>query len=143
MTVRTYDPKKIVITIGPHIVTGYAEDEFISIEPVGDGTTSMSGADGEVVRSLSNDGRHTITLTVQAQSPTNTYLSNLMRLDRASGGRGIVPFMLRDLLGTSLFAASQCWVVNTPTQGFGAQATEREWALEAVATDIFVGGSLL
>ena len=31
--VKTYNPKEVLIALGSHIVTGYAEDSFVSIEP--------------------------------------------------------------------------------------------------------------
>lgn len=139
--VRTYDPKKIAIIIGPHIVSGYGEDTFVSVEPEGDGTTAVSGADGEVARSLSHNPLHTITLTVQQTSRTNDYLSALLALDKASGGAGIVPLAIKDLRGTSLFAASQAWVINTPTMEYGAEVSEREWEIMAVASAQFIGGN--
>lgn len=138
---KTYDAKRINITIGSHTVKGYAEDTFISIEPDGDGTAAQAGADGEVARSLSNNPLHTITLTLQQTSDTNDYLSDLLKRDRASGGGGVVPLQVLDLRGTSLFAASQAWVVNWPTIENGSGVGEREWALAAVATDIHVGGN--
>lgn len=140
--VRTYDPKSIVITIGSHIVTGYAEDTFVSIEPSGDGTASTAGADGEVARSLSHNPLHRITLTVQQTSPTNDYLSELLARDRASGGGGVVPFNLRDLRGSTQAAASQAWVVNNPTLEFSGTVSDREWVLDAVISgDFHVGGN--
>lgn len=138
---KTYDAKRINITIGSHTVKGYAEDTFISIEPDGDGTAAQAGADGEVARSLSNNPLHTITLTLQQTSDTNDFLSDLLKRDRASGGGGVVPLQVLDLRGTSLFAASQAWVVNWPTIENGSGVGEREWVLAAVATDIHVGGN--
>lgn len=139
--VRTYDAKRVAITIGSHILGGYGEDTFISMEPNGDGTVSVAGADGEIARSMSNNTLHRITITLQATSPSNDYLSELLARDRASGGAGVVPFVLRDLRGTTLVAASQAWVVNSPTVEFGAQVGEREWELDAVITDFTVGGA--
>ena len=49
MEVKTYNPKKVTVAMGNHMVRGYAEDSFITIEPVGEGVTSQSGADGDVV----------------------------------------------------------------------------------------------
>lgn len=141
--VRTYDAKRVVILIGSHLVKGYAEDTFISIEPSGDGTQSTAGADGEVGRSLSNNPLSRVTLTLQQTSESNDYLSALLKRDRASGGGGIVPLEVRDLRGTSLFAASQAWIVNKPTQEFGSTISDREWMLDAVETDSNVGGSFL
>lgn len=139
--VRTYDPKKVVITIGSHTVTGYAEGTFISVEPEGDGTTAQAGADGEVARALSNNPLSTVTLTLQQTSPSNDFLSELFRRDRASGGGGVLPLQVRDLRGTSLLAASQAWVTNWPTYERGAELNDSEWALMAVMTDINIGGN--
>lgn len=33
--IKTYNPKEVIVTCGTHIVTGYADDSFISIEPKG------------------------------------------------------------------------------------------------------------
>lgn len=37
--IKTYDPKEVVVACGTHIVSGYADDSFINIEPNGDGIT--------------------------------------------------------------------------------------------------------
>lgn len=141
--VRTYDAKRVVIVIGSHLVKGYAEDTFVSIEPSGDGTQAVSGADGEVGRSLSNNPLSRVTLTLQQTSESNDFLSTLLRMDRASGGGGIVPLVVQDLRGTSLFSASQAWIVNKPTQEFGSTIGQREWLLDAVETESNVGGNFL
>lgn len=138
---KTYDAKRVIITIGSHTVKGYADGSFISIEPDGDGTQAQAGADGEVARSLSNNPLHNVTLTLQQTSDTNDFLSDLLNRDRASGGGGVVALQVRDLRGTSVFAASQAWVTNWPTFEDGTELNDREWALAAVATDIHVGGN--
>jgi hypothetical protein len=138
---RTYDAKKVIITLGSHTVTGYAEGTFVSIEPEGDGTVAQAGADGEVARSLSNNPLHTINITLQQTSPSNDAFSELLRRDRASGGRGVVPLQVRDLRGSTLFAASQAWVTNWPTIENGSELNDREWAFMGVMTDVNVGGN--
>ena len=49
---QTYNPKKITIAFGTHIVTGYADDSFVTITAAGDGTTFKQGCDGEIIRSV-------------------------------------------------------------------------------------------
>lgn len=141
MTVRTYDPKMVSIIVGAHIVSGYAEDTFVNIEPSGDGTAATSGADGEVARSMSHNRLNRVTITLQQTSISNNALSDLLAIDRASGGGGIFPLQIRDLRGDSLFAASQAWIVQKPTQEFGATVNDREWNIDAVETDSYVGGN--
>lgn len=138
---KTYDAKRVNITIGSHTLKGYAEDTFISIEPAGDGTVSQAGADGEVARSLSNNPLVNITITLQQTSDSNDFLSDLFNRDRASGGGGVVPFQMIDLRGTTLMAASQAWIVNFPTVENGAGVGDREWTLGAVMNDMHVGGN--
>ena len=36
MDVKTYNPKKVIIALGSHVVSGYADDSFITIESSGD-----------------------------------------------------------------------------------------------------------
>lgn len=139
--VKSYDPKMVAITIGSHILSGYAEDTFISMEPQGEGTTSTVGADGEVARTMSHNTLHRVTVTLQGTSDSNDYLSDLLARDRASGGAGVVPLAVQDLRGTTIIAASQAWVVNSPTVDFGSTVSDREWVLDAVITEFHVGGS--
>ena len=46
--ITTYNPRKITCAFGSHIVAGFADDSFISIEAAGDGTSYVVGADGEI-----------------------------------------------------------------------------------------------
>ena len=62
--VKTYNPKEITISLGTHIVTGYGEDSFVTIEANTDGITKKVGCDGEVVRSISPDHTYNISLTL-------------------------------------------------------------------------------
>lgn len=47
--IKTYNPKEVTIALGNHIVAGYADDSFITIDPNGDGVTKKVGCDGEIV----------------------------------------------------------------------------------------------
>ena len=58
--IKTYNPKEVVISAGPHIVTGIADDSFVTIEANGDGITKKVGCDGEIVRAVSPDGTYKV-----------------------------------------------------------------------------------
>ena len=64
MNVYTYNPKEVNIALGPHIVSGFAEDTFVSVEPRGDGVTVKVGCDGEMNRSISPDGSYNVKITL-------------------------------------------------------------------------------
>ena len=52
---RTYDSRKVLISLGSHSVSEYADGSFVSIEAHGDGVEKKVGADGEVIRSIDPD----------------------------------------------------------------------------------------
>lgn len=133
MPVKTYAPDQVKFIVGVAALSGFADGTFIVIEPLGDGITSESGADGEVARAMSLDSRHSITVTLQQTSRGNDILSALHTADRVSGGDGAIPVALTDLRGTTMFGGTG-WVVKHATATFAKGLEAREWALEAVGT---------
>ena len=125
--IKTYNPKEIVITLGTHIVTGYADDSFVTIDPNGDGVTKKVGCDGEVVRSISPDGTY-IKLAVLQYSPTNSYLQNAYARDRKTGN-GMFSILIRDLKGGLVFSSEAAWPAKPASRGFGKESANREWEI--------------
>ena len=126
--VKTYNPKEINIAFGSHIVTGYAEDSFVSIEPSGDGTTKKVGADGEVTRSISPDRTFSVKVTVDQMSESNSYFQEMYNRDQQTGD-AIEPLMVQDMKGGMLFSADEAWVPKPSTRGLGKAAGTREWEI--------------
>jgi hypothetical protein len=142
MGVKTYDSSQVIITFGPHIITGYAEDTFISVEEMGDGISSVVGANGEKARSMSQNRSLQITLTLLQTSKSNDVLSAAAEFDRASHGQGALPMAITDLTGRTLIADPSSWVVKKPNSEFGATVGTREWTLETSNDAIYhVGGA--
>ena len=126
--VKTYIPKEINIAFGSHIVTGYAEDSFVSIEPSGDGTTKKVGADGEVTRSISPDRTFSVKVTVDQMSESNSYFQEMYNRDQQTGD-AIEPLMVQDMKGGMLISADEAWIPKPSTRGFGKAAGTREWEI--------------
>lgn len=129
--VKTYSASSIKIVLGAHIITGVAEETFVTIEPQSEGTTSESGAYGDVARALSLDKRHDITITLQQTSASNSAMTALYQLDQASNGDGTFPVLITDLRGKVIFNG-EGWIPRMPSAEFAAALSEREWNLEAV-----------
>ena len=129
--VTTYNPKKITVSIGNHIVSGFADDSFISIEYNGDGVQDNTGADGEVVRSIDPSMSYTIKLSVQQNSRTNAFLNKMFKKDQQSGG-GDFPVNIKDLLGKEQFKASVAWATKPANWGRGKSQTNREWEIKCI-----------
>ncbi len=132
MAVNTYSPKQVTMALGSHIVTGYAEDSFLSIEPMGNGTSSKVGCDGEVTRSMDPDERFTVKITVSQNSPTNSFLQGEYKRDKATGD-AIFPVLVKDLKGETTFSAEQAWVTKPMSFNRGKEAGDVEWTIECAS----------
>ena len=126
--VKTYNPKEINIAIGSHIVTGVADDSFVTIEANGDGVTKKVGCDGEVARGISPDGTYKVKISLLQTSETNSFLQEKYQLDRDTGD-GMFPILIKDLKGGMLFSAEAAWVIKPPSRVFGKDTNNREWEL--------------
>lgn len=134
--VYTYNPEKVIIALGNHVMTGYADDSFVNVEPSGDGTTMKTGCDGSVNRSISPVKAYTIKLALQQNSPTNSFLMRMYETDQ-SEGTGMFPIIIKDLMGNEQFSTDQAWITKTAPWGRGKESTNREWEL-ACGTGKFV-----
>lgn len=124
--VVTYNPKMLVIVYGSREVDGFAEDDMVTIKPLGEGTQIYSGADGSVGRSMDPNQTYEVTIALATTSKTNDYFSNVYNLDRSTG-RGILPLTIKDLSGTTVFQANQAWITNFPEHTRGRKIEAQEW----------------
>ena len=122
---KTYDPKKVLISLGSHAVSGYSDGTFVSIEANGDGISKKVGCDGEVVRSIDPDGSAKISLTLLQTSPTIAFCQQQYDKDRATGN-GTFGVLVKDMKGGLIFSAKEGWVVKPPNREFAKESTDRE-----------------
>lgn len=125
MGVQTYDPKKILMSLGTHQVTGYADGTFINYEPGGDGVTKVVGCDGEVARSLNPDATGKLTPTLLAYSPTVAWAQKQYELDKQTGD-GMFPVLVKDLKGNTVISSANGWIVKSPAREYGRETPTRE-----------------
>lgn len=128
-TVKTYNPKEVTMAIGNHIVTGFADDSFITIEANGDGVAKKVGCDGEVARAISPDGTYKVKVALLQTSDTNSYLQERYAQDRDTGD-GLFAVLIKDLKGGLVFSADSAWVIKPPSRVFGKDTNNREWEMD-------------
>ena len=126
--ITTYNPRKVTCALGSHIVSGFADDSFISIEAAGDGTSYVVGADGEIARSIDPSRLFTVKISLLQSSATNKYLQKMSDKDK-SDGTGIFSVNIKDILGEEKFAGAQAWVSKPATWARGKAQTNREWEI--------------
>ncbi len=136
---KTYDPKKVVVQFGNRQITGFSEDNMITIRPNGEGVQTYVGADGEVQRSLDPNSTYTVEINLANTSKSNDYLSNMYNADRATG-KGVLPLLVKDMSGTLLFFAPEAWVANTPEGGRGRRINELTWTISTGSVEAPVFG---
>ena len=125
--IYTYKPDEIYISFDEHIVSGYAEDSFVSVEPNADAVTTKVGCDGEIVRSINPDATFIVKLTLIWSSESDTFLRNQLAYDRETK-KGIFPISIKNLEGDAIFSA-EGWVSKAPARGGSREAPNREWEL--------------
>lgn len=128
--VTTYNSKKVTCALGSHIVTGFADDSFITIEEAGDGVSVVSGADGELARSIDPSELFNIKITVQQQSRTNAFLNKMYYADK-NNEAGTFSVNIKDLLGKDQFVADVAWVTKLANVTKGKAQNNMEWSIAA------------
>ena len=78
MNVATYDAKDTTIVVDGVYITGLGED-MISAEKEEDFFEDSVGAQGDVVKSVINDTRGTVSIFIQPTSPQKAYLMSLAK----------------------------------------------------------------
>lgn len=140
LQVRTYDPKQVIVTFGAIPVSGYAEGTFINIERNGPLFEKTRGADGSIDRTNKNAFDFSVTLTLKQTSPTNQLLSAAAAVDQISN-KGVLPLLVKDLNGATLFTAPQAWIEQDPNDEFGDIAGSREWVFATGPAAKLTGGN--
>lgn len=139
--VRTYDPKQVIATFGPVILSGYMSGTFITVTRNGDLFEKDKGADGSVDRINRNANDFRISVMLKQTSNINDALSLIVAADIRSN-TGKLPFIIKDLQGTTLFVAPQAWIAADPNDEYSDALTGREWQFDTGAAVKFTGGNL-
>jgi structural protein KPP10_ORF10 len=140
MSVQTYDPKEIFVTIGGAAMQGFADGTFVTLDRNEDAFSTVSGADGIVARVKSNNRAGTLTLSLQQTSLSNDILSGFALLDEISN-TGTFPILIKDNQGTSLIFSATGWVQKMPAVEYSKDISNREWVIGLADLTYFIGGN--
>lgn len=135
---KTYNSRQVTCALGTHSVTGFADDSFITIEPLGDGVSSKSGCDGEVARAVDPNEQYSVKITLLQTSETNAFLQEKYNADK-SAGNGEFAILIKDLRGNFVFSADSAWVTKPPSRTYGKETNNREWEINTGAATVSEG----
>lgn len=117
--------------LGAEFMTGFAPDTFVTVDPADDQWSDRVSADGKVVtRNKINNPMGEVAIVLEAASPSNDFLQNVINLDRQNE-TGIVSLTVTDTKGLERAAASKAWVRRQPSLPYGASAGTRGWTFRA------------
>ena len=137
-SVKTYDPKLVVLTFMGIIISGYADGTFINAKASGPAFKHKKGADGSVDRVNTNTWDLDIDVTLKQTANSNGDLSTIFLADKLSNaGKG--ELKIKDLNGTSLIFAPQAWITDGPDGAFSDDLTNRVWKLHTGPAEVFIG----
>lgn len=119
-----------ILVLGGQRITGFGDGDAIKITMLSDAWTDKAGADGEVMRSKTNDRRATLEVAVTQGSLAMAQLNALFAADEMTGA-GSFALLLVDKRGTSRFSAADCWIVKSPDRTIGKEAADVTWMLRA------------
>lgn len=143
---RTYDPLKVVgswsttSTLGTiDILDGAIDGDFASITRDNARWTREHDRAGNSTRVRNNNRGGTISVTIDASSPTNARLSRAVQEDDL--GESVVgTLLLRDLNGDTIIEADGAFVEDIPDLSFGNSSGTRVWVFQCANIRKFVGG---
>ena len=128
MRVTTYNPKEVTCALGNHIMSGFADDSFIAVEPAGDGTSYVVGADGEIARSIDPSKLYTIKIALLQASRSNAFLDKKYKQDQKKG-QGTFSVNINDIMGNEKFVGAIGWVTKPAAWNRGKTQQNREWEI--------------
>lgn len=141
MSLSTYSPEDVIILLAAVIpVDGYTDGTFISIKKSVQPFSSKTSTDGYVSRLYNNNQNYTIELTLASYSSTNDILSKLWLADEITQ-RGKFPILIKDTSGSTLFAATTCWIEGVPEVTLSNTITSRTWTIYACQAVYNIGGN--
>jgi hypothetical protein len=146
---KNWNLAALTVTLGAYRISrgagasGYGSDVVFKLVQSKADFTEVEGADGTVVVCATNSSLTEFELTVlQANSPTNGFLSTARIAAKAAGVALVLPLLMVDQNGTTMFSALKCWITGPPEQEFKTENGVRTWKLKAMPEINFVGGSL-
>lgn len=137
----TYAAEKVIVTIGPVILSGWTDGDFLTAKYDEDRYFAKAGADGEVGRAKNASKMGEITITLSQTSGSNDGLSLLFNLGSLGAFDNPIPIGIADLSGRTLAGAASCWIKTTPELSFGKEVGDREWVFTAAGLTMHAGGN--
>lgn len=137
-----YSPEEVTISLaGLFTLKGFRDGTFISIERDVPLFVSRETSDGKVSRTRRASQTVSVTVVLDASSPSNEVLSRFSLFDHSTH-TGKFPIFIKDRLGKTVFFCGTAWIENTPKAEFSTDLTGRSWIFKCPSSAVFLGGNM-
>jgi hypothetical protein len=122
----TYNPKNVIATVGGKVITGFAQDTFVTAERDEDAISTAVDITGKVTYIENNNEQGTIKLTLQQNSPSNKILTDYANQKKAFA-INITDTSFSKEVGCG---GSEARVIKIPELSRGNDLANREWIIK-------------
>ena len=142
--IQTYSPQLVVVIFKAHVITGFAEGTFVSIERAEDAYSEAVGSQGTTARVHNANDNGAVTVTLQQSSPSNDILAAIAKLDDPRRGinLGVGDLAVKELNGTLLARSSNAYIRKLPKIDRAKEFMGVEWVIACSPLKVDFVGSL-
>lgn len=145
----TFDPQQVQMSFGALPIggdTAFADGTAIKVE--WDDPKRFKhkvGITGAVARAKNRNRSVLVSFVLLATASLNDDLTALYENDESTvNGAGVLPFVLKDLGGTTLVQGPDAWIEEVPNIEYSGDVGTREWKIRIARTSkMKIGGSTL
>jgi hypothetical protein len=128
MAHATYSPKDVIIALSGTPITGFAEDDFLTLSRTSPLLDPIVGADGELTRTKNADETGTIVISLAQTARANLTLSAFAALQRAAPDLPLGILEIKDPSGSVLAIGTNVVLAKLPEVTLGATASNsKDW----------------
>ena len=135
----SFDPNKVIITVGDHTITGYDKESMVSLTRDQEETEEFVGRNDTVA--VHNPVKNSsIEITLLQTSDSNEELINFLNSNRAVAGSGVFTISIVSKNGVggateSEFFSNKAYVKNDPVIDYNVGQNSRTWMIKAIDMD--------
>jgi len=135
-----YSPGSVFVTVGGIPMSGFSNNSMVKFMYREDAFSDDVGAQGDFVRVQNLNTSAEVEISLLQTSPSNDVLNAMAFQDRHFG-LGVRDIQIKDLRGTTVFAAPFAYVQKVAEGEFAKGSTDRVWKLTCASAEINVGGA--
>lgn len=127
LTPLAYDPSQVSLLLGGWAPYGWASDTKIEVARAEDNVLPYLGCDNDLSLALNRNNSGTMTLHLQATSPSNDILAGMAA--QAKSTRMLTfPLVLNDPAGMNIIS-TVAWIQRSPELSLGKEVGVNDWVL--------------